>query len=195
MKRGMLATALLLLIHSTAGCIFDPRDPEPPETGEQDPWIVPNTPKDVFLNLASGLASSKNSNYERSADPAFRFHPRPEDEASLGSAVFADWTKDVELSWLTRIKEVYAGQRTVQFGDRDGRFPIEDIQVQQATFEGPYLMALDPGDGSPVDTLAGIARFVVLQGAQGWVLTEWRDLDVNGNYATSGYLRGALRPL
>ncbi|RJR29749.1 MAG: hypothetical protein C4574_03130 [Candidatus Latescibacterota bacterium] len=195
MKSGLLAAALVFATLSAPGCIFNPRDAEPPDTEEQDPWIVPNTAKDVFLNLTSGFASNKNSNFERSLDPVFHFYPRPEDETNLGSAVFADWTKDVELSWLTRVKEVYAGERTVQFGDDEGRFAYEDIQVGTATFEGQYLITLDPGDGSDVETYAGIARFIVVQGTLGWVLTEWRDLDVNGNFATSGYLRGTLRPL
>jgi hypothetical protein len=193
MKGGILAAALVFAMLSTQGCIFNPRDAEPPDTEEQDPWIVPNTPKDVFLNLTSGVASSKNSNYERSLDPEFRFYPRPEDEASLGEAAFADWRKDVELEWLARVKDFYPGQRAIQFGDAQGRFAYEDIQVGMATFEGQYLITLDPGDGGDVETYAGIARFIVVQGTQGWVLTEWRDLDVNGNFATSGYLRGTLR--
>ena len=48
-------------------------------------------------------------------------------------------------------------------------------------------MTVDPGDGN-VETYAGIARFIVVQGTLGWVLTEWRDLDMNGSFPTSGLL-------
>ncbi len=195
MKSGKIAAALILILVSSQGCLFDPRDSEPPETGEVDTWIVPNTPKDVFLNLASGWVSAKNSNYERSLDPEFRFYPRPEDEALFGNPqLFADWTKEVEIAWLTRVKEEYPGARTIQFGDADGVFAYEVVEVGRATYEGQYLMTVDPGDGN-VETYAGIARFIVVQGTLGWVLTEWRDLDVNGSFPTSGYLRGVLRAL
>ena len=194
MKRGSLAAALVLLLLAQ-GCVFDPRDAEPPDTDEQDTWIIPNTARDVFLNLESGFESPKNSNYDRSLDPEFRFYPRTEDELTLGSDAFADWTKTVELGWLTRVKEEYPAARTVQFGDSELRFEYEDTSSNPAVFEGQYMITLDPADGSGVDTVAGIARFVVYQGTQGWVLTEWRDIDVNGNYPTSGYLRATLRAL
>lgn len=195
MKGGRVAAALILVLVSAQGCIFDPRDAEPPETEEQDTWIVPNTPKDVFLNLESGWASAKNSNYERSLDPTFRFYPRPEDEALFGTPqIFADWTKKVKLQWLTRVKEEYPGTRTIQFGNADGVFAYENWEGSKATYEGQYIIAVDPEDGS-VETYAGIARFIVVQGTLGWVLTEWRDLDVNGSFPTSGYLRGSLRAL
>jgi hypothetical protein len=193
MKGRYVGIAILALTLGAQGCIFSPRDPDPPSSGEEDTWIVPNTPKDVFLNLASGFASSKNSNYERSLDGTFQFEPRLEDEATLGQEVFENWTKDVELQWLTRVKGEYPGTRSVQFGDENGQFPIEDIQTNRATFEGPYRIDVDLGDGGGSETYAGIARFVVINGSTGWVLTMWEDLDVNGNFPTSGYLRGTLR--
>lgn len=193
MRLRTLAVLLAIAVAGQGCTLFDPRDPEPPDTGEQDTWIIPNTPKDVFLNLASGLASSKNSNYERSLDAAFVFIPRPEDEATLGADVFVDWTKDVELQWLSRLKGEYLGTRSVQFGNENGTFEYEDIQVGEATFEGSYKIVLDPGNGSPAETYAGIARFIVTRGTAGWVLTSWQDIDVNGAFPTSGYLRGTLR--
>lgn len=193
MKIALLAILLTIVLAAPGCSIFEPRDPDPPDTGDQDTWIVPNTPKDVFLNLASGLASSKSSNYERSLDAAFAFIPRPEDEATLGSAVFADWTKDVELQWLSRLKGEYLGTRSVQFGNENGTFEYEDIQVGEATFEGSYKLVLNPGGGAPAETYAGIGRFIVTRGTTGWVLTSWQDLDVNGSFPTAGYLRGTLR--
>lgn len=179
----------------SSGCIFSPREPEQPSSGEQDNWILPNTPKDVFINLQSGFASSKNSNYERSLDATFEFLPRTEDEANLGQDVFEGWNKDIELQWITRVKGDYPGTRSLHFGDENGQFPIEDIQVGQATFEGPYVMVLDSGDGSGAETYAGIARFKIVHGSTGWVMTLWQDLDINGNFPTSGYLRGTMRSI
>jgi hypothetical protein len=193
--RGIRTCAVVgaLLIVFMEGCIFTPREPQAPGQTQGPKWIVPNTPKDVFLNIKSGLSSNSNSNYERSLDASFTFIPRDADVSQLGSGLFQNWTKDVELGVLTRLKSEYRGERTVQFGDANGRFAKENEEVGKATYEGSYMIVIDPGDGSAKQTYAGIARFVVEQTTQGWALKSWEDIDVNGNYPTSGYLRGTLR--
>jgi hypothetical protein len=192
-------TALILLpilLFTAGGCLFEPRDAESPDSGDEATWITPNLPKDVFVNLTTGLAADANSNYERSLGQSFTFTPLPEDEAALGSEVFAGWNKDIEMEFLTRLKGIFLGERTVQFGDENMVFEREDIDVPApgfAEFEGEYLLTLDPGDGSPVEHYAGKAVFYLEKQTQGWMLTKWEDIDVSGSYPTSGYLRGTLR--
>ena len=193
MRRLFSALMLILAMLASSGCIFEPRSPEPPGTEDADPWVVPNTARDVFLNLASGFASIRDSNYERSLDPAFTFVPRDADLAQLGAAAFENWTPAVEMEVLGRIKTLYVGERAIQFGDEDGKFEKEDISVGSAIFEGSYRMILDRGDGSEEEIYAGIARFTVVQGTKGYVLTKWEDLQNDGDYPTSGALRGTLR--
>ena len=189
---GMTVVAVLALLFSH-GCLYEPRTAEQPGQGDADKWIVPNAPKDVFRNLTSGFVSRNNSNYDRSLDPTFIFIGRPEDIANLPPGALDGWTKSVELDFLTRLKGDYSVQRTIQFGDENGTFEKESIEVGRAVFEGSYVMTLDAGEGFDVETYAGIARFVVINGTQGWVLTSWEDLDIYGNYSTGGYLRGRLR--
>lgn len=193
MWKRFIMIALILEMAFSSGCIFEPRTPEPPGQGDEDPWVVPNSAKDVFLNLASGFSSQRDSNYERSLDPSFTFDPRDADVAQLGAAAFANWTVSVELEVLKRIKTLYVGARTIQFGDKNGKFEQENIFTGWAEFQGSYMVTLDRGDGSEKETYAGIARFTVVQGTKGYVLTKWDDIDLNGNYPTSGALRGTLR--
>lgn len=194
MRKYLIAGLLLLATIAPEGCIFEPRTAETPASGADPwPWIVPNRPKDVFANLKSGLASNRDSNYERSLDAAFTFIPSADAEA-VYPGQFADWTKAVELSVLTRIKTLYVGERTVQFGDANMQFTYENEQVGLATYEGPYKITLNLGDGSPALVYEGIAKFTIVQGTQGWVLSIWEDIQSNGANPTSGILRGALRP-
>lgn len=176
-----------------SGCIFEPRTPEEPSGEDKYKWITPNSPKDVFLNLASGLASNADSNYERSLYANFTFIPTDQDATNLGADKFADWTDDVELEWLARVKTGYVGARTVQFGDKNGNFTIESVEVGKATYEGSYEITLEPTAGATKETYAGIARFTLAYVTQGWVIIEWRDLEASGEHPTSGYLRGTLR--
>ena len=195
MWKYLIAGLLVAAAIAPAGCdIFDPRAPEKPgEQSNEWPWVVPSRPKDVFVYLTSGLASPLNSNYERSLDPTFTFIPSADAEA-VYPGKFTGWTKAVELDVLTRIKTLYLGARTVQFGDENLNFTVENEQVGLATYEGTYSVTLNLGDGSPAVVYAGIAKFTIVQGTQGWVMTIWEDIQPNGPYPTSGILRGALRP-
>jgi len=194
MRKYLIAGLLIAAAIAPAGCdIFEPREAEQPGEGTSEcPWVVPNRPKDVFVNLASGLACAINSNYERALDPTFTFIPSADAEA-VYPGKFDDWTRDVELDVLDRIKTLYLGARTVQFGDENLNFPIENEQVGLATYEGPYSITLNVGDASPPAVYSGIARFTVVQGTQGWVMTIWEDIQPIGTSQTSGFLRGALR--
>lgn len=186
---------LLLLVGfiGMAGCVFNPREAEDPDSDDGGTWITPGLPKDVFANLASGLAAAANSNYERSLHEDFTFIPRPEDRVELGDEVFDGWDKAVEMAYLTRLKGIYLGDRLVQFGDENGEFEREDIAVGRAEFEGDYVMTLDTGDGSEPEVYEGRAIFIIVEANQGWMLLSWEDVEVIGTNPTSGYLRGTLR--
>jgi hypothetical protein len=194
MRKWLIAGLLIAAAIIPAGCdIFEPRTAEQPGTETNEyPWVVPNRPKDVFVNLKSGLASPLNSNYERSLDEAFTFIPSADAEAVYPGA-FDGWTKAIELDVLNRIKTFYLGARTVQFGDENLNFTVENEQVGLAIYEGPYSITLNVGDGSPAAFYAGIARFTIVQGTQGWVMIKWEDIQPVGANQTSGFLRGALR--
>jgi hypothetical protein len=189
------ATILIAFLVFQSCNILEPREAQPPEQGQDPLWIVPNNPKDVFLNLKVGFASTKDSNYDRSLDPTFVFVPRDGDVAQFPPAVFQNWTKEVELQVLRTIKGTFPSSRAIQFGTGpDMIFTKEDIEVGRAYFEGPYMILLRASPlPAPVDTFAGIARFTVVQGSQGWVLTAWQDLDLSGGYPTSSWLRGTYR--
>lgn len=194
--RAKTLLTILLPVLIASGCIFEPREAESPDSGEEAIWITPNLPKDVFVNLTTGLEADANSNYERSLGQSFTFVPTPEDVSALGSEVFDGWSKEIEMEFLTRLKGIFIGERAIQFGDEDMVFDREDIDVPTpgfAEFEGEYLMTLDPGDGSPVEYYGGRAVFYLEKQTQGWMLTRWEDIDVSGSYPTSGYLRGTLR--
>ena len=97
------------------------------------------------------------------------------------------------LDVLSRIKGDFIGERSAQFGDENGLFEREDVQVGWAEFEGVYRWTLDPGDGSEPEIYSGTAVFYIEERTSGWVLVRWEDVDVVGSYPTSGNLRGTFR--
>ena len=193
MKRSAIIAILLAALLAGGGCLFEPRQAQPPLDDTGGDWIVPKTPKDVFHNLATGLAAAGNSNYERSLADEFTFIPRDQDRLQFPDGTFDAWTAAVELDVVTRIKGDYQGERIAQFGDENGQFEKEDVQVGWAEYEGQYSWTLDRGDGSEPEVYSGIARFFIEEGTSGWVLVKWEDIDVIGSYPTSGNLRGTFR--
>jgi len=187
--KTLLVVFLMLL---TSGCIFEPREPEQPGAGEDAKWVVPLSASDVFLNLTSGFSSASNSNYERSLHDDFVFKPLPQDEAALGSEVFSDWNKSVELEFLTRLKGDYPVKRSIRFGDENGYLKEVKKETNLVEYEGEYRIEVSSGSG--VEVFAGKARFIVVQTSLGWMLKLWEDYDiVSKEDPTSGILRGRLR--
>jgi hypothetical protein len=191
MKRERAHRLLIAaLLFGAAGCIFEPREAQPPTGGDDTCWIIPNTPTDVFSNLACGLKSAGNSSYERSIGQDFVYIPLPGYD---GPGNFEGWNVDVELEFIEKLKSDYQGERTVKFGDESGRWDQQDIETSRASFLGEYRITLYRGDGSDPEVYAGKAEFLVLRGSTGWVLEKWEDYDVVGTFPTSANLRGSYR--
>jgi hypothetical protein len=123
----------------------------------------------------------------------FTFVPREQDRLQFPEGTFDAWTRGVELDVISRIKGDYQGSRVSQFGDENGQFEFEDVQVGWAEYEGLYRWTLDRGDGSEPEVYSGTARFYIQEGTSGWVLVKWEDRDVVESYPTSGNLRGTFR--
>ena len=179
----IIITALLF-----SGCLFDARVAEEPGE-DSDPWTIPNTPKDVFLNLSSGFHAISNSNYERSLDDEFEFIARFQDWPE-----FTAWGKPAEMTFLDRLKGDYTGERTIQFGDENGVFERENVVVGAAEYEGMYIITLEDEAAAEPVVYAGIAKFFIEKGSVGWVLVRWEDTDIySDEFTTSSYLRKTMQ--
>jgi hypothetical protein len=191
MKRSAIYVLIVcLLAGQGAGCIFEPREAEKPEGGDDTCWIPPSSPTDVFSNLGCGLESAGNSSYERSLDPDFVFVPRPGYD---GPGEFDEWDVAQELDFVSKLKGDYQVERSIRFGDDEGRFERRDVATSIATYWGEYRITLDRGDGSDPEIYAGKAELLVVRGTKGWVLKKWEDYDIVGSYPTSANIRGSYQ--
>ncbi len=184
---ALLAGAAALV---SSGCLFEPREAEDPGSGEDDTWVDPQVPQDVFKNLMTGLSEAGNSNYERSLSDDFSFIPRPADLNQYPGAL-ADWNTEDELNFLNVLKGDYTSTREIRFGDENGEWEEENPQGTNPYFQGEYLYTLSGVTGEAL--YGGVARFTFEENAQGrWVLMEWEDLDILASPETGG-TGGALR--
>ena len=194
MRRVCVASLLILMMTGSSACLLEPRTADRPTGSDQYPWVAPNVYANVLQNLATGFASNVDSNYQRSLDEAtFAFHPMFTDSVSAPPGRFDNWNKAVELAWLRKIKGDYVGARVLHFGDANGNFTSKIEQVNRVVLEGEYEITLERTAGASQEVYAGIARFTLIQGSQGWVISGWTDLEASGTNPTAGYLRGINR--
>ena len=191
MKRFIAYAVMIGMIAMSApGCLFDPREAEDPSGEDDTCWIPPNSPTDVFSNLNCGFESAGNSSYERSLDPDFSFKPVIGYD---GPGNFENWDFEQEMDFVTKVKGDYQGERTIRFGDEEGKFDKSDVATNIATYWGEYRITLYRGDGSDPDIYAGKAEFQVVRGTKGWVLKKWDDYDIVGSYPVSANIRGSYQ--
>jgi hypothetical protein len=187
-SRAAAAVGLMLL----AGCLFEAREAQPPDTGTGGPPPVSlRFPSDVLNALRSGLQSLTRSNYERAISETFIFSPTLEDSLDLnfiGTGVFDDWTKDVEM-------EVYdnliaeASEMAVTFSNR----PIinENTFVRyDVAYELTVISRAVPPDTS---VYKARAYFDVRNEGGNWRLTYWDELELVEGFTSWGFLRGTIR--
>ena len=181
-KRALLVLAAVLM----AGCVFEPRDAQPPGDDTGASWIVPDNPTKVFVNMKSGLESLTGTNYEKSLASDFTFIPLPSDEAQF-PGTFDGWTKSTEME-VTRTIIGDAKWLVVEFSN------LKPIQTSTsfAQYEASYDLSIV--NKTEPDTLEykGKARFDLREGSKGWELTKWEDFESVAGFASWGFLRGTL---
>lgn len=185
-RTGRCVLVLAAWLPALVGCdIFDTRDAETPGTGGT-PWVPPTLPVQVFLNLESGLEDRTGSNYERSLADAFTFVPAAADVDKLGSEVYQDWTKTVEVEVTETILNDCAAIAVVFV-----KTQIRD-EADYAEFRVTYEMDVTWSRGES-ETFKGVAQFDLQRLAGNWQLIRWTDQEGVEGFATWGYLRGETR--
>jgi hypothetical protein len=185
--RNILSLALTMpALFLCLGCgLFDTREAEQPGT-DTTPWVQPDLPDKVFINLTNGLKDLTGVNYEKSLGDEFVFIPLASDVDKLGACAFDGWNKTVEgavtQQFLTEASTVAVSfNRTIIRDDAD----FVDYRVN-------YELTLTYKRGGS-ETFKGVAQFDMQRLGNGWHLIRWTDQEGVEGFATWGYLRGETR--
>jgi len=172
-----------------SGCLFDTRDAEAPEPTSQCASLALDTPDKVFQAMRCSIEERRDAAYERVISQAFVFSPTEQDsldQTFAGTAVYANWTKTVEMDVLRLL-----------FGDAQALavdFATSQL-INQTTFvryRVEYVLEVVSA-GPDTTTYAGVAQFDVRNEGGNWRLTFWDEVDTVPNVSTWGYLKGILR--
>ena len=100
-KTRSLLTAALLLAMATAlaGCLFTPRDPDPPSLGSQVTYLPKSQPRNVWENLQISLQNNDSFGWDDNISEDFLYVPDSEAEQQFPGR-FTDWNKEKEINFI-----------------------------------------------------------------------------------------------
>jgi hypothetical protein len=173
-----------------SGCIFDTREPNPPDPGGE-PAIPLDDPLAPFEAMTVALETLKDANYERAISESFVFSPLEQDsldQTFAGTDVYANWNRTVELDVLALLIS------DAQFIDVQFNPTAEGGTTTFQRFRVNYSLRI-VNRGAPTDTsmYEGVAYIDNRNEGGNWRVVFWDEIDTVPNQQTWGYLRGILR--
>lgn len=181
-----------LLGLALAGCLFDTRDAQPPDTPGGGCGATPlDDPLGIFQAMTCALETKQDAAYERAISSRFVFSPTQQDSLDptfQGVDVYANWNKTVEMSVLGLM---LSDAQTIDVSFNPS---IKHNESTFVRYEVEYRLAV-VNVATPTDTTlyGGIAWFDVRNEGGNWRLTFWDERDTVPNMSTWGYLKGILR--
>lgn len=185
---AVLALALVALLGMSA-CLFDTRDADPPDTGGAAS-VTLNQPQKVFVAIEASFEKDNDSDYERATSESFRFYPLLDDSLDqdlIGSGVYDNWTKQVELDVLNLL----LSENTLEVTFSSRAILNQNTFVR---FETDYVLTvITPAQPPDTTEYAGQSQIDVRNEGGNWRMTQWKDLSTAPGVRTWGYLRGISR--
>ena len=176
------------------GCLFEPRDVEFPDTGNQIQYLDRISPSNVWANLETSLQATHAPGWEDNiSKTAFGYIPDSEAESQF-PGIFPGWDRDREIGFINRF---YNSGVTITAKMRNDDFIVPEPSGTQVLWENVIydLTVTNDSDGSVVRYRGSAIITFSLEG-NFWYITQWRDQqgesdpDTGQLLSTMGVLRG-----
>jgi hypothetical protein len=192
-RRAALVALGLAGCLAAAGCLFVPRDAEPPETGNIVRYQEQISPAAAWDNLETSIEATHAPGWEGAISPDFHYIPDSAAESQF-PGVFTDWNRDKELAFINRF---YNSGVTISARMRNLEFVVPPSSGSESIWENVIydLTVTGAGGGSSVRYRGSAIITFALEG-NFWYITEWRDQqgesdpDTQQLLSTLGVLRG-----
>ena len=191
-KGSFLAIIFLSLgLVPALGCLFEPRDAEPP-TGGSITYLDQSSPENVLANLETAFQNRDAAGYERQIASDFVYEPDGDTQASYPDVDWTTWNRDTEIAFIQNF-----------FNNVDGiaaNLNAVNVQVEWdgSTAELRYIYAVEVTEsGGEVPYRASVTLDFRIDGTF-WVLARWfdeqgeQDPETQNSLPTLGQRRGAF---
>lgn len=167
-------TCVLVALFLLGGCIFEPRTPEPPTSGESIPYLTQLLAQNAWENLQLSLRYTDSYGWESNLHSTFRYTPDSETLSQFPST-FTDWGYEQEKAFINAL---YDSGVTIQADMINNDFtPPDDSGATTVTWYGVvyYVQVTSTSDNSTTKYRAS-ADITFISDGTFWYISEWVDL-------------------
>ncbi len=183
----------LVMLAQLCGCIFSPRDPDPPTSGQSIPYNDRTSPRKVWENLQMSLNASDSFGWEENLHPEFTYIPDSE-AANQFPGAFDDWDLAKELNFINNF---YGSQVSNISIMRNPEFVVPEPVGDEVRWEGVIYYVRVSSSGSEGETRYRASAIITFRfEGNFWYVYRWEDQvgesdpDTGQILPTMGVLRG-----
>ena len=99
--RLLAAVVVALGMAVLSGCLFSPREPEPPGTGAQIDYLPKSAPANVWANLGKSLEATHAPGWEDNiSQNEFKYIPDDDSRDQFDPNTFLGWDRSREVNFI-----------------------------------------------------------------------------------------------
>lgn len=194
--RGLVWLVLAALSPATAGCLFNPRQAEPPVAGDQISYDPQTSARNVWGNLQTALNATDPGGWDQNLSPDFRYYPDTETESIYPNVDWANWDQAREIAF---VQDWFGSNISVAADmERPGSENTNDPSGDSGEWDLIYFVRVTDPTGNET-RYSGRALIGFQLEGNFWYISYWRDLNgeedpdnPGSNLQTLGVVRGAI---
>jgi hypothetical protein len=195
-RRGSAALVLPGLL-AVAGCLFEPREPELPATGEEIDYIAQSSPQNVWANLEKSLENTDATGWERNiSQQEFLYEPDDQAREQFPGVYAQPWDLPREIAFIGNF---YNSGVTISAQLRNDDFEVPGTSGGESLWEDVIydITVTNDVDGSSVRYRGRADIYFRLEG-NFWYVYRWIDNggesppEGGASLQTMGVIRGTF---
>jgi hypothetical protein len=189
---GLLLGAVFL--PAAGGCIFEPRDPAPPDTGEAIDYLAQVQVAFTLANLQTAINANHVPGYQNAISQDFVYIPNSQVESDYPGVDWAGWGYEQEMAFVNAL---FTSGSTFEAKLRDEDIRVEEPSGDLGEWEIIYSLKEEGVGGSEIK-FRGRAFVFFEQIDSFWYISRWEDVEgatdpqTGATLPTWGGLRGAF---
>jgi hypothetical protein len=186
----IIAALLLVSLWSLSACLFETRTPTAPGS-DSGPTVILDSPEKVFASIEVSFEKLNDVDYDRAISEGFVFSPMLDDsldENLIGTGVYDNWTKPVEMDVLNQIILSEASHIDVVWNT--------SALINENTFvrwDADYVLTTVSAATGDTTIYGGTSLIDVRKENGQWRIAYWKDIAAAEGVRSWGYLRGISR--
>ncbi len=163
---------VLLLPVLACGCLFEPRDAEPPSTQDPIEYLPRTSPRNVWENCRLALENVDVTGWDNAVHETFLYEPDSQTLSQYPGAFATPWGKPREMTF---VNAWFSNRPIIQANLLDEEISTPDGSGGRAEWDIIYFLNVTDRQNNSVTRYRARATLVFELKGNYWFLTYWRD--------------------